>query len=65
MAFSSPLRVCVTAPRWQDDADQSDRLPEWQKCSRVIEGSMAPVTECPGEHCWNPFCFPGTEERGN
>lgn len=26
---------------------------------------MAVAAECPGEHCWHPLCFSGTEERGN
>lgn len=59
------LHVCVAAPRCQDDADQSDRLLEWQKCSGVHEGSVALVAQCPGEHSRHPFSFSGAEERGN
>lgn len=65
MLLFLPFHVCVAAPRCQDDADQSDRLPEWQKCSGVHEGSLALVTQCPGEHSRHPFGFSGTEERGN
>lgn len=57
--------MCVAESGWEDDADQFDRVSEWEERSRVHEGPLAAVAKCPGEHRWYPVCLPGAEERGN